>query len=159
MTEAPGTSAWNSPFSLPPSRYPPAPPFPPMPDIIYRVVLPLYGVLAFLALLYHRSRIHRQIGHDPVVIRPLRRTGALATWLELVFAIGALALAVDIAINGIAPDFVRRGLAVPLLRESALVGWAGLLLMTAGLAVCSVAIRHMGTSWRMEWIAHIPARS
>jgi protein-S-isoprenylcysteine O-methyltransferase Ste14 len=120
-----------------------------MPDIIFRLVLPLYGALSVLALLYHRARMRRQIGHDPVVIRPLRRSGALATWLELVFVIGALVSVVDVVVNALAPGVVRRGLAVPLLRESALMGWAGLSLMTAGLVVCSVAIRHMGTSWRM----------
>jgi protein-S-isoprenylcysteine O-methyltransferase Ste14 len=120
-----------------------------MPDIIFRVVLPVYGALALAGLLYRRVRVHRQIGHDPVVMRPLRRTGSLAGWLELAFVVCALVSAADIILNAVAPDVVSRRLAVPLLRESGPAGWLGLTLVTAGLVVCGVAIGQMGTSWRM----------
>jgi protein-S-isoprenylcysteine O-methyltransferase Ste14 len=124
-----------------------------VPDFIFRVVLPLYGVLAFVGVWRCRSVVRRQTGHDPIVIAPLGKTRSAATrveaWLELVFLLCASVAAADIGLNALAPDAVGRRLAVPLLRDFAPIGWTGLFLMTAGLVVCSVAMRDMGMSWRM----------
>lgn len=120
-----------------------------MPETIFRVVLPLYAVLALGGLLVRRSLVRRRIGHDPVVIRPFRHSGAAASWLERVLVLAAIVSCLDIVLNAAAPAFVSSRLAVPLLRDLPVVGWTGLTLMMAGLLVCSVAIGHMGTSWRM----------
>jgi protein-S-isoprenylcysteine O-methyltransferase Ste14 len=119
-----------------------------VPEIIFRFVLPLYGVLVVVGLLVRRSLVRRQIGHDPIVIRPLRNTGT-ASWLEQVLLMCAIVLVTDIVLNAVAPDAMSQRLAVPLLRGFAPAQWTGLFLMTAGLVVCGVAIGHMGTSWRM----------
>jgi len=119
-----------------------------VPEIIFRVVLPLYGVLVVVGLLVRRSLVRRQIGHDPIVLRPLRNTGT-PSWLEQVLLLCAIVLVTDIVLNAVAPDVVSQRLAVPLLRGFAPAQWTGLFLMTAGLVVCGVAIGHMGTSWRM----------
>jgi protein-S-isoprenylcysteine O-methyltransferase Ste14 len=119
-----------------------------VPEIIFRFILPLYGVLVVVGLLVRRSLVRRQIGHDPIVLRPLRNTGT-ASWLEQVLVVCAIVLITDIVLNAVAPDVVSQRLAVPLLRGFAPAQWSGLLLMTAGLVVCGVAIGHMGTSWRM----------
>ena len=120
-----------------------------MREIIFRFVLPLYAVLALTGLLVRRSLVRRRIGHDPVVIRPLSNAGTAASWLELVLVVATIVSLTDIALNAVVPDLVARRLAIPLLRDSAVAGWTGLFLMTAGLVVCIVAIGHMGTSWRM----------
>jgi len=119
-----------------------------VPEIIFRFVLPLYGVLVVVGLLVRRSLVRRQIGHDPIVVRPLRNTGT-ASWLEQVLLMCAIVLVTDIVLNAVAPDAMSQRLAVPLLRGFAPAQWTGLFLMTAGLVVCGVAIGHMGTSWRM----------
>jgi protein-S-isoprenylcysteine O-methyltransferase Ste14 len=120
-----------------------------VPDIVFRIVLPLYGAAGLMMLLFRRAQLAKRLGHDPFVIRPLRQSGTLAAYLELVFVTGEVLLALDIVINAFWADAVRARLAVPLLRESAVVGWVAFGVLTAGLVLCAVSIRQMGTSWRI----------
>jgi protein-S-isoprenylcysteine O-methyltransferase Ste14 len=119
-----------------------------VPDAIFRFVLPLYGALGLLGLGLRRAAIRRTTGVDPIVARPLRGD-TLAAHLERAFAAGFLTLNADIVLNAVAPQFAADRLAVPLLRESVIVGWVGLAVMTAGLLLGGAAIWGMGASWRV----------
>lgn len=44
--------------------------------MVFRIILPLYAVLAVLGILANRLRVSRQIGRDPIVVRPRRGTDA-----------------------------------------------------------------------------------
>ena len=117
--------------------------------MILQVILPIYAVWVVAALLMHRYRIARQIGRNPVVIRPFTNRDLPHRYLELVLLVGAVAAIGDIALNALATDWGSAHLAIPLLRASEVPRWIGLVVLTIGLRLASLAIRHMGESWRM----------
>ena len=117
--------------------------------MILQLVLPLYSAWVIAALLAHRRRVAKQIGRNPVVIKPFTNRELPHRYLELVLLIGAVAAIADIGLNALAMDWVSAHLAIPLLRASEVPRWIGLLVLTSGLLLSSAAIRHMGESWRM----------
>lgn len=117
--------------------------------MILQVVLPLYAAWVVAALLVHRRRIARQIGRNPVVIQPFSDRELPHRYLELVLLVGAAAAIGDIALNALAADWVSAQLAIPMLRIANVPQLIGFFVVTAGLVLSSVAIRHMGASWRM----------
>ena len=119
-----------------------------MPDVVFRVFLPLYAACALVTILINRARVSRQIGHDPVVIRPFRGDTP-QRYLESVLMLGIAALCLDVVLNAVSPRFVEQYLAVGLLRRSPILGAVGFAAVTIGLLVCGAAIRDMGASWRM----------
>jgi protein-S-isoprenylcysteine O-methyltransferase Ste14 len=127
-----------------------------MPDIIYKVVLPFFTVAAVAFLGVHRARMSRQLGRDPVVMRPFRDTDTPTRYLETILTGGFVALLFDVALNAAAPRFVETQLAVPILRHSPAVGWIGLALVTAGFVVSCAAIFGMRSSWRVGIDAEHP---
>jgi protein-S-isoprenylcysteine O-methyltransferase Ste14 len=119
-----------------------------MPDVVFRVILPLYAGCALGAILVNPKRVSRQIGRDPVVIRPFVGDTP-QRYLESVLMLGIPALCVDVVLNAGSPRLVEQQLAVGLLRGSHVAGVLGFVLVTVGLLVCGAAVRDMGTSWRM----------
>jgi protein-S-isoprenylcysteine O-methyltransferase Ste14 len=93
--------------------------------------------------------VSRQIGRDPVVVRPLRVTDAPHRYLESVLLVAGVILACDVLLNAIVPDAVAQRWAVPAIRQSMVFRWLGLASMTGGLFLCGVAVMQMGTSWRI----------
>ena len=127
-----------------------------MPDIVYRLVLPLFTVAAVAFLGVHRARMSRQLGRDPVVMRPFRDTDTPSRYLETILTAGFVAVLLDVVLNAAAPRFVEAQLAVPLLRRSPVVGWLGLALVAAGFVVSCAAIVGMRSSWRVGIDAEHP---
>ena len=119
-----------------------------MPDVVFRVILPLYATCALATILVNRARVSRRIGSDPVVIRPFRGETP-QRYLESMLMLGIPALGLDVALNAVSPRLVEQHLAVGLLRRSPVFGGVGLAAVTIGLLVCGAAIRDMGASWRM----------
>ena len=119
-----------------------------MPHVVFRVILPLCAACALAAILINRARVSRQIGRDPVVIRPFRGDTP-QRYLESVLMLGIPALLLDVILNAVSPELVEHHLAVRLLRWSSIFGHLGLALVTIGLLVCGAAVRDMGASWRM----------
>jgi protein-S-isoprenylcysteine O-methyltransferase Ste14 len=117
--------------------------------VVFTIILPFYAVLAVLGILANRVRVSKQIGRDPVVVRPLRGTDAPHRYLESVLLIGGGVLLFDILLNAMFPEVVAQRWAVSAIRYSTACRWLGLAAMTGGLAVCFVAVTHMGTSWRI----------
>jgi protein-S-isoprenylcysteine O-methyltransferase Ste14 len=117
--------------------------------VVFSIILPLYAVLAVIGIAANRSRVSKQIGRDPVVVRPRRGTDAPHRYLETVLLVGGGILVFDILLNAMVPDVVAQRWAVPAIRYSTACRWLGLAGMTGGLAVCFVAVTHMGTSWRI----------
>jgi protein-S-isoprenylcysteine O-methyltransferase Ste14 len=118
-------------------------------DAVLRIILPLYGALAIAGLAAHRSRVSKQIGHDPLVIQPFSDSHQPHRHLERLLLVATVAALVDIALNALAPASVAASIGIPALQRAIPVRWLGLVMLTLGFVVCSVAIRHMGTSWRM----------
>jgi protein-S-isoprenylcysteine O-methyltransferase Ste14 len=119
-----------------------------MRDVVLRVILPLYAVVAVAAIVLNRARVSRQIGRDPVVIQPFSGDTP-QRYLESVLMLGIPALCVDVVLNAVSPPLVEQHLAVQLFRRSLLLGVFGFVLVTIGLALCGTAVRNMGASWRM----------
>jgi protein-S-isoprenylcysteine O-methyltransferase Ste14 len=119
-----------------------------MPDVVFRVLLPVYAACALAAILIHRVRVSERIGRDPVVIRPFAADTPLS-YLESVLTLGIPALGLDVTLNAVWPRWVEPHLAIGLLRRSPVVGVVGLASVTVGLLVCAAAVRHMGASWRI----------
>lgn len=117
--------------------------------MIFTVILPLYALLAVIGIFANRSRVSKQIGRDPVVVRPLRGTDAPHKYLESVLLVGGGILAFDILLNAMFADVVAHGWAVPAIRYSTVCKWIGLAAMTAGLVICFISVAQMGTSWRI----------
>jgi protein-S-isoprenylcysteine O-methyltransferase Ste14 len=117
--------------------------------MVFRIILPLYAVLAVVGILANRSRVARQIGRDPIVVRPHRGTDAPHRYLESVLLVGGVILACDVLLNAVVPEVVAQRWAVPALRQSTVFRWLGLASMTGGLFLCAVAVTQMGTSWRI----------
>lgn len=117
-------------------------------ETLLRFLLPLYAVLTIAKLAAHRARIRKKSGHDPVVIRPFRKGGTHEHLVSVLF-VALLALLLDVLLNAVAPQWISGRLGIPALRHAAPVRWAGFVAVTGGLFLSSVAVRNMGTSWRM----------
>ena len=117
--------------------------------MVYTIILPLYAVLAVVGILANRLRVSKQIGRDPVVVRPLRGMDAPHRFLEFLLLVGGGVLVCDVLLNAMFPDIVALRWAVPAIRYSTMCRWLGLAGMTAGLGVCLVAVTQMGASWRI----------
>ena len=117
--------------------------------MVFRIILPLYALIAITAILANRSRVSRQIGRDPVVVRPLRGTDAPHRYLESVLLVGGVILACDVLLNAIFPDAVAERWVIPAVRQSTMCRWLGLAGMTGGLFLSAVAVTNMGMSWRI----------
>jgi protein-S-isoprenylcysteine O-methyltransferase Ste14 len=120
-----------------------------MPDVVFRVLLPLYGVYVVAAVVAQRLRLLKETGRDPIVIRPFRKSEAAHEYLESALVLGGPALGVDVVLNGVWPDMVNEHLAISVLRNATLLGYAGVVLITAGILLSGVAVRQMGASWRI----------
>ena len=120
-----------------------------MPRLIFQIVVPLHGLVAVAIVFVARHRIHGGTGRDPVVFRPFREHRTPHGFLEQVLAAGIALSVADVAANALAPDWVARRAAIPILRESAALGWTGLALLSLGVALYAVAVAQMGRSWRI----------
>jgi protein-S-isoprenylcysteine O-methyltransferase Ste14 len=117
--------------------------------MVFGIILPLYAVLAVLGIVANRVRVSRQIGRDPIIVRPLRGTDAPHRYLESVLLLGGGVLVFDILLNAMVPDVVAYRWAIPAIRLSTMFTWLGLASMTGGLILCAVAVTGLGTSWRI----------
>jgi protein-S-isoprenylcysteine O-methyltransferase Ste14 len=120
-----------------------------VPTAVFEVVLPLYTFVALSTMAVRRLAVRRQTGVDPLALRPLGSARDATRYVERALALGAIALNADIVANALTPQAVAASLAVPLLRESEVLGWIGLAMLTGGLALDLVALFGMGGSWRV----------
>ena len=120
-----------------------------MPDVAFRLVLPLYCLAAVVGLVAHRARIYRKTGRDPIVMRPFAQTDAPQRYLESALTVGSSVLALDVLLNAVSPRLIHEYFAVSALRTSPYLGWCGLALVTAGLLVSSGGVMSMTTAWRI----------
>lgn len=120
-----------------------------LPNPVFQGVLPLLWLLLITKVALNRSRVRRQLGRDPVVIRPARMTTSPAGYIEMALATGSVLLSVDVLLNAIAPRFVADALAITALRESTTLGYLGLIALACGLIIAGVAVRQMDLSWRI----------
>ena len=120
-----------------------------MPTAVFQIVLPLYTLVAMSTMALRRLAVRRQTGVDPLALRPLRSAKTAATYVERTLVLGTIALNADVVANALAPQVVAESLAVPLLRQSEMLGWIGLAMLTGGLALDLVALFGMGASWRV----------
>jgi protein-S-isoprenylcysteine O-methyltransferase Ste14 len=120
-----------------------------LPRIIFQVVVPLHGLVVIAIVLVARSRIHAGTGRDPIVFRPFRGGGTPHAFLESILVVEVGLSLLDVALNAVAREWVEQWLAIPLLLRSAALGWAGLGLVTLGVALYAVAVAQMGRSWRI----------
>lgn len=118
-------------------------------DTVLRILLPTYALLAIAVIAARRARLLKEIGYDPIVIRPLRQTEMPHDWLESILLVAVLALFADIVLNAVSPVWVSQQIAVPLLRHATAARWLGLGVVTGGLILSGAGVRRMGTSWRM----------
>jgi protein-S-isoprenylcysteine O-methyltransferase Ste14 len=127
-----------------------------VPDLVFRVVLPLFWLLLGIDVAIVRWRLRRALGRDPIVTRPWRNTNTPGGYLERVLFTCALVLAADTFLNALSPDGVADALGIEALRMSNVVGSAGLALLTTGVLLAAVAVKQMGSSWRMGIDRHGP---
>lgn len=120
-----------------------------VPDVVFRVVLPLLWLLLILGVAANRWRISRQRGVDPIVIRPWRKADNPAAYLERALSICALAVTADVTLNAISPGVVADMVGIKALRTSTAVGFVGLALVASGVLLAAVAVVQMGISWRI----------
>jgi protein-S-isoprenylcysteine O-methyltransferase Ste14 len=120
-----------------------------VPDTVFRVVLPLYGLFVIAAIIAHRSRLLKQMGRDPIVLHPFHKTDTPHQYLESVLLVGAVALALDVVLNALWPHVMTQRLAIPAIRTSAWCGWLGLAIVTSGLFLSAAGVSSMGRSWRI----------
>jgi protein-S-isoprenylcysteine O-methyltransferase Ste14 len=120
-----------------------------VPDTVFRVVLPLFWLCAIAGVVANRWRVQRQLGHDPVVVRPWQRTESVAGYLERTLGICVLMVTVDIALNAVLPRTIGDTLAIQAIRTSESIGAVGLGLLTAGAVQAAIGVRQMGESWRV----------
>ena len=120
-----------------------------MPTAVFQIVLPVYTVVALSTMAMRRLAVRKQTGVDPLALRPLQGANTATRYVERALVLGAIALNVDILVNALTPQMVADSLAVPLLRESEVLGWIGLAMLASGLALDVVALFDMGESWRV----------
>lgn len=128
---------------------PPADPAQGMPDSYRGLILLAHAAVLVGALLAKRRLVSRQIGRNPVLVRPWRNRDTAHGYLELVLSLASGLFLCDVLLNVFIAGFVRRHLALPVLRSSGVTAWAGVALLTVGLAVSLLAVVQMGRSWRM----------
>ena len=120
-----------------------------VPDVVFRVVLPLFWLWLIVGVAANRWHVLRQIGRDPIVIRPWQRAETPGGCLERTLSICTLLLMLDVVLNAIFPGVMAETLAVKALRTSRAVGYFGLILLTTGFLLAAAAVRQMGASWRI----------
>lgn len=120
-----------------------------MPDMVFRVVLPLFWLWLIIGVAVNRWWVLRHLGRDPIVIRPWRKANSPTGYLERALSIGTLVLTVDVVLNAISPGVVSETLGIRALRTSRAVGYLGLALLTLGFLLAAVAVRQMALSWRI----------
>jgi protein-S-isoprenylcysteine O-methyltransferase Ste14 len=120
-----------------------------LPTAVFQIVLPLYTVVALSTMAMRRLAVRRQTGIDPLALRPLHRANTATRYVERTLVLGAIALNVDIIVNALMPQVAAESLAIPLLRESEILGWVGLAMLAGGLALDAIALFNMGESWRV----------
>jgi protein-S-isoprenylcysteine O-methyltransferase Ste14 len=120
-----------------------------VPTAVFQIVLPLYTFVAVSTMAVRRLAVRRQTGVDPLALRPLHSARDATRYVERALALGTIGLNVDIVANALMPQRMAQSLAIPLLRESEMLGWIGLAVLTAGLALDLVALFGMGESWRV----------
>lgn len=120
-----------------------------MPDTVFRVVLPFCWLWLIVGIAANRWLLLRQVGRDPILIRPGQKAETPAGYLERALSICTLLLTVDIVLNAISPGVVADTLAIKALRASRPVGFLGLVLLGIGFLLAAVAVRQMGVSWRI----------
>ena len=127
-----------------------------MPDIVFRVVLPLFWLGLVAGVAANRWHVRRKLGRDPIVIRPWLKAETPAGHLERALSICTILLTADIVLNAASPGIVADTLAIKALRSSKAIGCLGLILLTTGLLLAGVAVRQMGASWRIGIDNHAP---
>lgn len=120
-----------------------------MPDLVFRALLPLFWLWLIVVVAVNRWRVMRQLGRDPVVLRPWQKAESATKYLERALSIAAMALTLDVVLNAISPDVVADRLGIGFLRSSRTIGYLGLTLLTCGVLVAAIAVRQMGASWRI----------
>ncbi len=120
-----------------------------VPDAVYRVVLPFMWLCLVSGVAANRWQLLRRMGHDPIVIRPWRKTDSPTAHLERALSLCTLVLMMDVALNAVWPQVIANTVGIKALRESRTMGCAGLALVTIGFLLGAVAVRQMGASWRI----------
>lgn len=120
-----------------------------VPDIVFRIVLPLFWVWLMIGVGANRWRVTRQIGRDPIVIRPWQKADSPTGYLERALSIGTVTLTADVLLNALSPERIADTLGIRALRSSTAIGYLGLTLLTLGFLLAAVAVRQMGASWRI----------
>lgn len=120
-----------------------------MPEIVFRVVLPLFWLWLIMGVAANRWQVRRQLKHDPVITRPWHKADNPTRYLERALSLCILLFTADVMLNAISPGLVADTLGIQALRTSRAVGYLGLVLLTIGLLLAAVAIRQMGASWRI----------
>ena len=120
-----------------------------MPDLVFRVLLPVFWLCLSIVVAANRWRVMRQLGRDPIVLRPWEKAESPTKYLERALSIAAVALTLDVVLNAISPDVVADRLGIGMLRSSRTIGYSGLALLMSGALFSAMAVRQMGTSWRI----------
>lgn len=120
-----------------------------MPDVVFRIVLPLFWLSLIIVISANRWQVSRHAGRDPIVIRPWRGADSPTGYLERALSICTLVLTADVVLNAVWPGVVADTLGIKTLRTSRAVGYVGLALQTTGFFLAVVAVRQMGISWRI----------
>lgn len=120
-----------------------------VPDLVFRLILPLFWLWLIVVVAANRWRVMRQLGRDPVVLRPWHKAESPTKYLERALSIAAIALTLDVVLNAISPEVVADGLGIGVLRSSRTIGYLGLALLTGGVLFAVMAVRQMGASWRI----------
>jgi len=120
-----------------------------MADSVFQIVLPLFWLWLIVGVGANRWCVLRQLGRDPIVIRPWRAAESPGGYLERALSICTLLFTADIVFNAISPAAVADTLAINALRASRVAGYFGLVLLTIGFLLAAIAVRQMGVSWRI----------
>ena len=87
-----------------------------MPDVVFRVVLPLFWLWLIIGIAANRWQVSRHLGRDAVVIRAWRRADSPTGYLELALSICTLVLTVDVVLNALWPGAIADALGIKALR-------------------------------------------
>jgi protein-S-isoprenylcysteine O-methyltransferase Ste14 len=120
-----------------------------MPDWVFRVVLPALWVWMIAGLSRKRVLVRRRIGRDPIVIRPTQRARSASAYLERALSVSTLLATIDMIWNALSRRSAAETIGIALLKDSRVAGVVGIGLLAAGALVSSMAVRQMGTSWRV----------
>jgi protein-S-isoprenylcysteine O-methyltransferase Ste14 len=120
-----------------------------VPDVVFQVILPIFWVWLIMVVAVNRWRVMRQLGRDPVVLRPWDKAESPTKYLERALSIAALTLTLDVVLNAITHDVVTDRLGIGVLRSSPMIGYVGLASLACGVVFAAIAVRQMGASWRI----------